>query len=173
MREFSLAVAVAAVSLGAAPVSSDFTAPPALLAEAKSYVGKSCQGYYTNRAKFMPGFTVPKGFQMVIGNGAYALPMEKGGARFLVLFQMPNEAPSCKISDVAVLPTKAQANTLLECYSDPGSAVKSGGVGMRKAGLKKLVAYWEIHENNGKLVRVAADAVAKADLMCQQPEGGE
>lgn len=169
----TLALLLAATSIGAAPATPDFTAPAPLLAEAKSYIGKSCQGYYTNRAKFMPGFSVPKGFQMVIGNGAYALPLEKNGSRFLVLFRMPGDAPSCKISDVVVLPTKAQANTLLECSADPDSSVKGGGVGLRKAGVKKLVGYWEIHEDTGKLVRVAPATLAKAGLLCNQPEGGE
>ena len=148
-----------------------FPAPPALLAEAQAYIGKSCNGIWSGKPGFMPGFDTPKGFLPVIAMSGMVFVREKQGTRFAFLAKTGEQ--SCRFADVVVLPSAAQANAFLQCsYGDPPDI--SSGIGMRKAGVKKPVAYWEIDGTNGKLLRQPLGVLGVEDTVrCQQPESGE
>jgi len=146
-----------------------FSSPPALLAEAQAYIGKSCNGIWSSRPGWMPGFTAPKGFQTVTAMSGMVFVSEKQGTRFAFLTRTGDQ--SCTFADVVVLPSAAQANAFLQCsYGDPPNI--SSGIGMRKAGVKKLVAYWEI--GGGKLTRQPLGVLGVEDsVRCQEPETGD
>ena len=159
-----------AASPAAYDETKPFPAPPALLAEAVSYIGKSCNGIWGGQSGFMPGFTTPASFQLPItGNSGTVYAREKQGTRFAFLAKVGEG--TCRFLDVAVLPSAAQANALLQCsYGDLPNM--SSGIGMRKAGVKKLVGYWEI--DDGKLVRQPLGVLGvENSVRCQEPETGD
>lgn len=158
-----------AASPAAYDETKPFPAPPALLAEAQSYIGKSCNGIWSSRPGWMPGFTAPKGFQTVTAMSGMVFVSEKQGTR--VAFLTKTGGQSCTFADVVVLPSAAQANAFLQCsYGDPPNM--SSGIGMRKAGAKKLVGYWEI--GDGKLMRQPLGVLGVEDTVrCQEPETGD
>ncbi len=148
-----------------------FPAPAALLVEARSTIGKSCAGIWSNKPGFMPGFIAPRGFSTVTSMSGMVFVREKQGVRFAFLAKTGEQ--TCRFEDVAVLPSAAQANAFLQCsYGDPPDI--SSGIGMRKAGTKKLVGYWQIDDERGKLVRQPLGVLGVEDTVrCQEPETGE
>lgn len=148
-----------------------FPAPAALIAEARAYLGKSCAGIWSNAAGFMPGFRTPKGFLPVTAPSAMVFVREKQGSRFAFLAKIGDR--SCQFADVVVLPSPVTADTFLQCtYGDPPDS--SSGFGMRKTGVKKLVAYWEIDGDNGTLTRQPLGVLGvESTVRCQQPETGD
>ena len=71
------------------------------------------------------------------------------------------------------MPPATQANAFLQCsYGDPPNM--SSGIGMRKAGVKTLVGYWEIDDTHGKLIRQPLGVLGvEASVRCQEPETGD
>ena len=160
-----------AASPAAYDETKPFPAPPALLAEAMSYIGKSCGGVWGSQSGFMPGFSTPKGFMPVTVSSGTVYGREKQGTRFAFLAKIGEG--SCRFEDVAILPSAAQANAFLQCsFGDPPNI--SSGIGLRKAGVKKLVGYWEIDGERGKLVRQPLGVLGvENSVRCQEPESGD
>ena len=159
----------------ASPAASDetkpFPAPAPLLAEARSAIGKHCEGYWGNKPGFLPGFSAPKGFLPVTSPSGMVFVREKQGTRFAFLAKIGEGL--CVFEDVAVMPPATQANAFLQCsYGDPPNM--SSGIGMRKAGVKALVGYWEIDDAHGKLIRQPLGVLGvEASVRCQEPETGD
>lgn len=167
LRDISLQAASPAAYAETRP----FPAPPALMAEARSYVGKPCDGVWSNPQAFMPGSVEPKGFPRMAAPGGMVFVREKQGVRFAFF---ANVAPHiCTVLDVVVLPSPARADAYLHCaYGTP--ADMSSGIGMRKAGVKKLVGYWEIDSARGALVRQPLGVLGvESSVRCQAPEMGD
>ena len=160
-----------AASPAAYDETKPFPAPAALLSEALSYIGKSCNGIWSSQPGFMPGFSAPKGFMPVTTSSGTVYAIEKLGTRFAFLAKVGEG--SCRFEDVAVLPSAAQANAFLQCsFGDPPNI--SSGIGLRKAGVKKLVGYWEIDGERGKLVRQPLGVLGVENgVRCQEPETGD
>lgn len=145
--------------------SAQFTAPDALVTETRSYVGKSCADIWGDKPGFMPGYKQPNAdFRNITTNSGMIFVREKQGARFAFLAAIPSDG-KCEIKDVVTLPSAAQANAWLQCNTGEPPAMHFG-FGMRKAGVKKLVGYWELDERAGKILRVTP----ATDTKCQEPE---
>jgi len=150
-----------------------FHADPALWANAKSLIGKSCDSLQTP-APAAAGYAPIKGFLPVVANGASAHAFAKQGARFVFLFAIGKDGSQCSISDVVVLPDPRLADALLQCNSPLQDASAMTGIGMRLSGQKKVVAYWAIDTERQVFNRVALGVLdAENSMHCQEPETGE
>jgi hypothetical protein len=142
-----------------------FSAPDALTKETRSFVGKSCAGIWGDKPGFMTGYKQPNAdFRNIATQHGMIFAREKQGSRFAFLAAIPGDG-KCDIKDVVTLPPASKANAWLQCDSGNPPDMHFG-FGMRKAGIKKLVGYWEFDEAAGKILR----AKPAADTMCQEPE---
>jgi uncharacterized protein len=159
-----------------------FPAPDALVAAARSFIGKSCAGFnYLDALKPggpnpMSGFFVAREAFLTREGGGIVFGLEKGGSRFAFLFVSPGpDSKICRIADVVVLPAGRAA--VLECrVADQNAAAQSlsAGFGIRDEKTRKVVAYWEIDDKNGKLVRQPIEVLGWTKTMrCNHPEIGE
>jgi uncharacterized protein len=157
----------------ASPAAYEETRPfpvtDALWAEARSYIGKSCTA---DLSTGLNGFEKVKGFPPVTARDAVVQVRAKQGTRFAFLLITKGEKPdSCRIADVVTLPSSTVANTFLSCSI---SDLPSYGIGMRLSGQSKVVAYWEINAQEGKLLRQPLGVLgAEKSIRCNFPETGE
>jgi uncharacterized protein len=157
----------------ASPASYDETRPfpadAALWNEVVSVVGTSCAGDYDRQ---LTGFGPQKGFLPVnIRNGTVIVRV-KNGTRFAFLLRTEHDdQATCRFADVVTLPPPAQANAFLFCAI---ADQQSYGFGMRLAGRKKVVGYWQVDAENGKMIRTPLGVLGAEDsIRCSEPETGE
>jgi len=93
-----------------------------------------------------------------------------------LLITKDDKSESCRIADVVTLPSPTVAHIFLSCNI---SDRQSYGIGMRligerPRGFAKIVAYWEINAQEGKLLRQPLAALgAEKSMHCNSPESGE
>ena len=160
-----------AASPAAADETRPFPAPPALLADAKGWVGKACmQG--RGALPVSSGFVEHRAYLPVIGPGTVVQPLFKQGVAFAFLLDTHDK--HCTVADVAVLSMPA---TLLQCMvpaDDHSANAQSVGIGLRRFGQKPLIAYWEVASQPPALVRQPLGVLGWANkVRCQEPETGE
>ena len=121
------------------------------------------------------GYKPVPGALPVVYNGGVVRARRKLGADFAFLFDTRRGA--CRIVDVVALPPQSQAGNLLQCTvpADDGSSTpQSVGVGLRRAGQKAPIAYWEVDVASGQLVRQPLGVLGWSErVRCQEPETGE
>jgi uncharacterized protein len=121
------------------------------------------------------GYKPVPGALPVVYNGGLVRARRKLGADFAFLFD--TRQGGCRIVDVVVLPPQAQSGNLLQCAvaADDGSSTpQSVGIGLRRAGQKAPIAYWEVEVAAGQLVRQPLGVLGWSDrVRCQEPETGE
>lgn len=151
-----------------------FPVSDSLWAEARSYIGKSCTA---DLSTGLNGFEKVKGFHPVTARDAVVQVRAKQGTRFaFLLITKDDKSESCRIADVIALPSSTVANTFLACNI---SDRQSHGIGMRLIGERlpgfvKVLAYWEIDAQEGKLLRQPLAALGEEKSMhCNSPESRE
>jgi uncharacterized protein len=121
------------------------------------------------------GYKPVPGALPVVYNGGVVRARRKLGADFAFLFDTRRGA--CRIADVVALPPQAQAGNLLQCLvpADDGSSTpQSVGVGLRRAGQRVPIAYWEVDIASAQLVRQPLGVLGWSErVRCQEPETGE
>lgn len=147
-----------------------FPAPEAVLAEARSYIGKPCnEGWDGTRGFVLPGFHRVDGFLGSMTKATARFVREKNETRFLFLVKLTTG--TCRFTDVAVLPSAARANELVDCYFGEAPDI-STGQGIRKVGTNSPLAYWEVDETEGRLVRQPLGVLGVEEkIQCQAVEG--
>ena len=150
-----------------------FAVDPALLADARSFLGQPCSG--SEDLPATAGYQPVAGYLPVIHAEGVALPRSKNGALFVFLLDTRNGG--CRIAEVVSLPGRDEAASFLQCAvpADDGTAApQSAGFGLRRKGQKSPLAYWEMDGSAAKLVRQPLDVLGWGDtIRCQQPETGE
>ena len=159
-----------AASQAAYDETRPFPAPAAILAEARAYIGKPCDRYESDELGFvLPGFRKPKGFFETRSPSVALFVREKNDTRFIFLAKYENGA--CRLSDLTVLPSAAQANEFLNCSYGEAPDI-SEGVGIRRMSMNRLMAYWEVDKVKGKLVRQPLGVLGVEDtIRCIAIEG--
>ena len=161
----------------ASPAADDETKPfavdAALLADARALRGKACAaGEDVPRAL---GYVPVPGALPVVANGSVVLVRRRIEADFA--FLLDTRHGTCRMVDVVALPPHAQAGNLLQCSvpADDGSAApQSTGVGLRRAGQKLPIAYWEVDIAHDQFVRQPLGVLGWTQLLrCQEPEVGD
>ena len=160
-----------AASPAAADETQPFPAPPALLAEAKGWVGKACmQG--RGALPLSSGFVEHRAYLPVIARDTVVQPLFKQGVGFA--FLLDTQGKQCRVADVVALPASA---VFLQCTvpaDDDRGPAQSAGVGLRRMGQKSLLAYWEVSRTPLALVRQPLSVLGWAGkVRCQEPETGE
>ena len=161
----------------ASPAADDETRPfvvdAGLWADARALRGSVCGS--GEELPLAAGYGPVPGSLPVISNGSVVRARRKLGADFA--FLLDTRKGKCRIVDVVALPSHVQAGNLLQCTvpADDGSgATLSAGVGLRRAGQKAPIAYWEVDLARGLLVRQPLGVLGWAQtLRCQEPETGE
>jgi uncharacterized protein YecT (DUF1311 family) len=150
-----------------------FPAEPSLLANARSFLGKSCDLLLQPSNASASGYLPVKGFLPVVTATASVQAFAKERSRFA--FLMANSADGqCRIRDVVALPDPSIANALLQCDSPESDDSAMTGIGMRLVGDRKVVAYWSIDTQANKLDRLPLGVLGVENTMrCREPETGE
>jgi len=158
----------------ASPAADDETRPFAvdagLWTAAQSLRGSRCE--LGERLLRDAGYGPVPGALPVVGNGSLVVERRRHDADFAFLV---DTRAGCTVVDVVALPPLAQAGTLLQC-TVPGDGPEplSSGVGLRRAGQRVPVAYWEANVSAGRLVRQPLGVLGWGrTIRCQQPESGE
>ena len=150
-----------------------FAVEPALMADARALLGHACApGEDVPQAA---GFAPVPGALPVVSSDSVVLVRRHVGADFA--FLLDTRRNSCRMVDAVALPPHAQVGNLLQCVlpSDDGSATPlSVGVGLRRAGQKLPLAYWELDVAHGQFVRQPLGVLGWSErLRCQEPEVGD
>ena len=161
----------------ASPAADDETRPfvvdAGLWADARALRGSTCaSGEELPQAA---GYGPVPGALPVVSNGSVVRVRRKLGADFA--FLLDTRKGKCRIVDVVALPSHAQVGNLLQCVvpaADGSATPLSVGVGLRRAGQKAPIAYWEVDLARGLLVRQPLGVLGWAQTVrCQEPETGE
>jgi len=161
----------------ASPAADDETQP--FLVDAGLWTGaRSLRGSACATGEELPhtaGYGPVPGSLAVVYNGSLVRARRKSGADFAFLLDTREKA--CRVVDVVALPPHALAGNLLQCVvpADDGSSTpQSMGVGLRRAGQKTPMAYWEVDIARGQLVRQPLGVLGWSQrVRCQEPETGE
>jgi len=161
----------------ASPAADDETQPflvdAGLWTAARSLRGSACAT--GEELPHAAGYGPVPGSLAVVYNGSLVRARRKSGADFAFLLDTREKA--CRVVDVVALPPHALAGNLLQCVvpADDGSSTpQSMGVGLRRAGQKTPMAYWEVDIARGQLVRQPLGVLGWSQrVRCQEPETGE
>ena len=150
-----------------------FAVDAALLADARALRGHACaSGEDVPRDA---GYLPVAGELPVVANGSVVLVRRRIGADFAFLLDTRRNA--CRMVDVVALPARGQVGNLLQCVvpADDGSSTPlSAGVGLRRAGQKAPIAYWEVDVAHGQFIRQPLGVLAWSErVRCQEPEVGD
>jgi len=147
-----------------------FPAPPALLKQAQSLIGKACSYQPNVVGAVIPGFSKAPRFLDVIFAAGVATVREKEGTRFAFLIASSPDN-TCHILDVVTLPGTAIGDRFLQCSNlDPAL----NGFGVRNAKTHGLDGFWAINPDTHKIDRVPMGVLGiEKSIRCQQPEHGE
>ena len=160
-------------SPAASAETQPFTVDPALMLDARSMLGKACaSGQDVPRDA---GYLPVAGSLPVVSNGSVVLVRRRIGADFA--FLLDTRRGACRMVDVVALPPHAQTGNLLQCVvpaSDGTATPLSVGVGLRRAGQKAPIAYWEVDVAHGQFIRQPLGVLGWApSVRCQEPEVGD
>ncbi len=171
----------------AAPADGPDTSPsPAAAAETVPFVvdaglfadARALRAHACAAGEDLPksaGFAPVPGASPVVSRDGVVLERRHAGADFA--FLLDTRRGACRIVDVVALPPHAQVGNLLQCLvpADDGSATPlSAGIGLRRAGQKAPVAYWEVDVAHGLLIRQPLGVLDWSDkVRCQEPEVGD
>jgi hypothetical protein len=121
------------------------------------------------------GYLPVAGSLPVVSNGSVVLVRRRIGADFA--FLLDTRRGACRMVDVVALPPHAQSGNLLQCMvppSDGTATPQSFGVGLRRAGQKAPIAYWEVDVAHGQFIRQPLGVLGWAQsVRCQEPEVGD
>ncbi len=162
-----------AASPAAAAGTRPFAVDPGLWIEARGLRGTAC----TPGAKLLMagGYAPVPGALPVVFDGSVVVERRRQGADFA--FLVDTRGGGCRVVDVVALPPQAAAGTLLQCHVPPddGSATpRSSGVGLRRAGQRTPLAYWEVAPGAPQFVREPLEVLGWTHAVrCQPPETGE
>ena len=162
-----------AASPAAADETQPFAVEPALWTAVQSLRGSRCE--FGDKLLAGSGFGPVPGALPVVSNGSVVVERRRQGADFA--FLVDTRGHGCRVVDVVALPPLAQAGRLLQCAVPPDAGAVdplSTGVGLRRAGQKAPLAYWEVNLAAGQLIRQPLGVLGwTTTLRCQEPETGE
>lgn len=120
------------------------------------------------------GYEPVPGAVPLVTPGGIVVERRRHGADFA--FLLDTRSGHCRVADVVALPAQALAGTLLGCDATPeaASGAPSHGVGLRRAGQRAPLAYWEADVASGQLLRQPLGVSGRAQaIRCQEPATGD